>query len=93
MKKPADKFIQMTGSKLVIDTNIAIDYFKENSRVTSIIQEQDHLYMPSIVLGELYVGARRSDNSAAKMAEVDELLKNCSVLHITHDVIKEYASV
>lgn len=83
----------MTGNDLILDTNVAIDYFKGKSHVTSVIQKQTNLYMPSIVLGELYVGAHRSHDYAAKMKEIKELRANCILLHVTHAVIAQYALI
>ncbi len=83
----------MTGSSLAIDTNVAIDYLKGKGHVTSIIQKQSHIYIPSIVLGELYVGAHRSNDFDGKMAEVKELLANCTLLHINHPIIEKYAFI
>jgi tRNA(fMet)-specific endonuclease VapC len=74
----------------LIDTNVAIDYFKGQSHVRAIIRRPIIIYISAIVLGELYVGAYRSDNEEVKKAEIHELLSNGILLGIDRQVIERY---
>lgn len=48
----------MTKS-LLLDTSAIIPHFRRNESVTTLLTAADHLYLPSIVLGELFHGAFR----------------------------------
>lgn len=82
MKKPADKFILMIGSKLILDTNIVIDYFKHNLHVTFNIKRAEKIYLPITVVGELYFGAYRSLRPTVKKKEIEDFLPTTQILMI-----------
>ncbi len=52
----------MTGNKLLIDTNIVIELFKGDMQIAAVLEAQEKVYIPAVVLGELYLGAYRSNN-------------------------------
>ncbi|MCH8318013.1 MAG: hypothetical protein IIA88_05890 [Bacteroidetes bacterium] len=43
--------------KYVLDSNIVIDYFDGDSKVVNKIREKPKIFLPIIVIGELYLGA------------------------------------
>lgn len=92
MKKPADKFIQMIGSDLILDTNIVIDYFKHNPHVTFNIKQAERIYLPIMVVGELYFGAYRSLLPDVKKKEIKDFLSTTQVLEIDLHTADVYGS-
>ncbi len=57
----------MNGSYL-IDTNIIIAFFDRDKKVFDKIKKAKNIYIPSIVIGELYYGAY---NSSKKMKKIN----------------------
>ncbi len=49
--------------------------------------------MPSIVLGELYFGARKSGRVEENLALIDEFATNSSILACDTDTAKEYGVI
>lgn len=47
----------MIGNKFIADTNIIIDLFGGEKKIADYFENADAVYAPSIVIGELIVGA------------------------------------
>jgi tRNA(fMet)-specific endonuclease VapC len=47
----------MTGNNYLLDTNIITAWLKGEAEVADRIDEADTIYIPVIVIGELYYGA------------------------------------
>lgn len=47
---------------MLLDTNAVIDYFKGNPAIVSKIKKSKALFIPSVVLGELYFGANNAQS-------------------------------
>lgn len=76
------KSIPVTGSDLILDTNVVIDYFKKSPHVTGIINQAERIYLPVTVIGELYFGAYRSAHPAVKKKEIEDFLPTVRILNI-----------
>ena len=68
----------MPGSVL-LDTNVIIALFSGENAVTQRFEEADVL-VSSIVLGELYYGARKSAHTAANLARIEQFASSVQVL-------------
>jgi tRNA(fMet)-specific endonuclease VapC len=64
----------MTGNDLLIDTNIIIDVFNGNQKYADKLNKLDTIYVPSSVLGELYVGINRVQNKAKHLQILNDFL-------------------
>jgi tRNA(fMet)-specific endonuclease VapC len=62
----------MNGSVL-LDTNILIAFFAQDSAVLQNLQAADAFFIPSIVLGELYFGAMKSSQQTDNLKRIDDL--------------------
>ncbi len=69
----------MNGSFL-LDTNIVIALFAEEAAVKKRLAEDIEVFVPSIVLGELYYGALKSTRVEANLARLDEFARSSAVL-------------
>lgn len=69
----------MSGSVL-LDTNIVIGLFADDRAVLARLPEIDHIFIPSIVLGELYFGAYKSAHVAKNIHRIEELVAASAVL-------------
>jgi tRNA(fMet)-specific endonuclease VapC len=77
---------------LLLDTNAVSAFFKGDSHVLNGLAEADHVWISTIVLGELYAGFRSGDQFSRNMGELKKLLA-CStvdVLPVTSETADYY---
>ena len=93
MRKAANKLIQMTGSSLLLDTNVIIDLFKKKPQVTAVVAKTENVFVPLTVLGELYVGAFLSSRQEVRIVEIENFISTCFLLEIDKGTTKIYGRV
>ena len=69
----------MSG-RYLLDTNIIIALFAEEALVKTNLRQASTVFIPSITLGELYYGARKSGRTQANLSKIDELVASSSIL-------------
>lgn len=69
----------MTG-KYLLDTNIVIALFADESAIKESLVKADEVFVPSIVIGELDFGARKSARSKENLARIDDFAESNVVL-------------
>lgn len=84
--------ISLSGSYL-LDTNIVIAYFAQEPDILHAVNQLAQVSVPSIVLGELYFGARRSGRAIANLARVDELAQRASIVPCDADTAQHYGRI
>lgn len=60
------------SGKLLVDTNIIVDFFKGNQTIRVKLAEEE-IFLPSIVIGELYFGAYASGLVANRKKRLKEI--------------------
>ncbi len=83
----------MTGNKLLIDTNIVIELFKGDMQIAAVLEAQEKVYIPAVVLGELYLGAYRSNNLQKKLLEIKIFLPKCIILNVDNTTAENYGII
>ena len=82
----------MSGNFL-LDTNIVIALFRKDVVVENHINAADNVFVPSIVLGELYFGARNSSRVAHGIAEVDRFAAKNTLLNCDIDTARQFGII
>lgn len=82
----------MSG-KILLDTNIIIAFFGGETSVQERLAEADEVFVSSIVLGELYFGARKSSQVRENLARIDEFAASSAVLGCDTDTAREYGLI
>lgn len=82
----------MSG-KLLIDTNAVSAVLEENSVVVAILVASDQIYVPSIVLGELYYMAENSGRKQANYERVARFMKGRIIVNCDAITAALYAKV
>lgn len=82
----------MSGSYL-LDTNIIIGLFADEEAVKSNFAQADAVFIPSIVAGELYYGARKSARTTKNLERIDELVAESAVLVCDVETAQYYGEV
>ncbi len=82
----------MSGSYL-LDTNIVIALFARDAVVEDRLGRADSVFVPSIVLGELYYGAHKSTRVQANIGRIEELAAQSAVLSCDADTARHYGQI
>ncbi len=68
------------NGKFLLDTNIVIALFAKDTSVQKGLIKAEQVFVPSIVLGELYYGAHKSLRKEKNIACVDELAASNAII-------------
>lgn len=82
----------MSG-RILLDTNIVIAFFAQEPGIADQMQAADAFFIPSIVLGELYFGARKSGKPAQNLKRIDELAVKTAILDCNAETAQQYGQV
>ena len=82
----------MIGSYL-LDTNIVIALFANDSDVLQQLSTAPKTFIPSIVLGELYYGANKSAHSKSNIIHIDNFALKSAVLGCDTDTARHYGHI
>jgi tRNA(fMet)-specific endonuclease VapC len=82
----------VSGSYL-LDTNIVIAFFSGEPAVIDQFDQADEILLPSIVLGELVFGARKSSRAAENLARIEDLSRQVVVLDCDSDTARQYGAI
>ena len=84
--------MRMNGSYL-LDTNIVIALFANDSGVLRQLSAASQIFIPSIVLGELYYGANKSAHSKSNRIHIDNFALKSVVLVCDTDTARHYGQI
>jgi tRNA(fMet)-specific endonuclease VapC len=82
----------MNGSYL-LDTNIVIDLLGRNEATETQLAEASTVYIPSIVLGELYYGSYKSTRVESNLAKLERFAAKSAVLNCDNDTARYYGQI
>jgi len=82
----------MSG-RVLLDTNVVIRLFEQDQSIAEALRRADEVFVPSIVLGELYFGARKSGRVQDNLARIDELATSTTVLGIDTETARLYGEM
>jgi len=82
----------MTG-RYLLDTNIIIGLFAADETITESLKQVDSVFVSSIVLGELYYGAYKSQRVQENISRIDEFAVANAVLHNDTETARQYGAI
>lgn len=82
----------MSG-RFLLDTNIVIAIFAKESGVVDHLAQATEVFVPSIVLGELFYGAHKSSEAPANMARIEVFAGDTVVLACDAVTGREYGRI
>jgi len=83
----------MTGSRFALDTNIVSALLKGESAIADHIDAAESVFVPIIVVGELYYGAAFSSQVAKNTEDIKKIILHYPVLSLDEDTTKTYGSI
>jgi tRNA(fMet)-specific endonuclease VapC len=81
------------NGRYLLDTNIVIALFAAEATMTARLGEAEEIFVPSIVLGELYYGARKSSRVQANVTRIDDFAARNIVLNCDTDTAQRYGEI
>lgn len=72
------KLMKMVGSECLLDTTIIVDNFR--NQTTHSLHPFTKVYITTIVIGELFLGAFQSNKFEKRFLEVNQFASTCSIL-------------
>jgi tRNA(fMet)-specific endonuclease VapC len=69
----------MSGNFL-LDTSILIDLFAQDANILAQLEQAQNIYIPSIALGELHYGARKSSRTEKNLEQLEQLASQVVIL-------------
>src|SRR5262245_24611879 len=82
----------MSG-RFLLDTNMVIALWANDATVTAPLAIAREVFVPIIVLGELYYGARKSAWSATNLARIDAFAARSSILLCDLGTAQQYGVI
>lgn len=70
----------MSGKHL-LDTNIVIALFADDSAVTDKIAKAENIFVPAVVIGELFYGANKSGRPKVNFRRIERFASNNVILN------------
>lgn len=84
--------MRMNGEYL-LDSNIVIDIFRGDQRTISRINQVKQIRIPVIVIGELYFGAHKSNQTPKRLQELAQLEELGTILNVTKSTARIYGEL
>ena len=81
------------NGRFLLDTNIVIAIFANDASVKDSLEKAEEVFVPIIVLGELYYGAQKSSRTKPNVARIDEFAESCSVLTCNTETSRQYGEI
>lgn len=82
----------MSG-RYLLDTNIIIALFASEASVMQSLAQADEVFIPSIALGELYYGARKSRRFQENLGRIEALIVNSTIVECGANTARQYGDV
>jgi len=81
------------NGRCLLDTNIVIALFASDSAILDRLKDAEEVFIPSIVMGELYYGARKSSRVEENIARLDDFSANNIILSCDSGTAHWYGEV
>ena len=82
----------MSG-KYFLDTNIVIALFADDALVKENLAKTEEIFIPSVVIGELFYGAHKSARAKENLARIDEFASHNIVLGCDTETARVYGEI
>ncbi len=82
----------MSG-RYLLDTNIIIALFASEASIVSNLAQADEVFIPSIALGELHYGARKSGRSQKNLERIEEFVENNTIVECDANTASQYGDL
>jgi len=87
--------MEVRSHRVLLDTSGYSAFLKGNSRIKSLLQQVDEIYLNTIILGELLAGFTAGSHEKKNRDILRELLSSprVSVAHLDEETAERYANI
>jgi tRNA(fMet)-specific endonuclease VapC len=78
---------------VLLDTNVVVGYFRQDPDLHKKIDQVGDVYLPLVVVGELFYGAYKSVHQTRMLAEVRAFLSGCILLQANEETAELYGQI
>ena len=82
-----------TAGSVLVDTNVVVAYFRGDPALRPRFGGRAAVYLPWVVLGELYFGAQRAQRRQEQLAYIHDLLTYAVILFADQETTEVYGQV
>jgi len=82
----------MSG-KVLLDTNIVIALFADETSVKENLSKIEEVFIPNVVIGELFYGAHKSARSKENIARIEDLASSSVILGCDTETARIYGEI
>jgi tRNA(fMet)-specific endonuclease VapC len=79
--------------RVILDTNVVVAYFRDDPTLHKKIDQVGDVYLPLVLLGELFYGAYKSIHQARMLAEVKAFLSGCLLVQPNEQTAELYGQI
>ena len=79
--------------RYLLDTNIIIALFAQDAEVQNRLQSGIEIYVPVIVVGELFYGLNKSKYYADNLRKIEEFLQTITILNCDEATARKYGEI
>jgi len=83
----------MIGNNVLLDTNIISAWLKGEKSIADLIDDQEHIFIPVIVIGEMHYGAQYSTNVEKNRINIQKVINHYEVLYVDQDTALVYGVI
>ena len=83
----------MPELKLLVDTSVVVDLLGGDQAITRLLNQHGPVYVPVVVLAELFAGARNSQRVAENVEQVEAFAADNQVLDCDIETAREYGDI
>ena len=84
--------MSMSG-RYLLDTNVIIDLFNGDDAVIKKISNADEVFVPNIVIGELYYGSYGSKKAKNNLKRLEEFILSSTVINTNIETARIYGYI
>jgi len=81
------------NGKYLLDTNIVIALFAKDTGVIGQLEKGAEIFIPSVVIGELYYGAEKSSKTKENKTVIEKFASDNTILNCTKETARYYGDV
>jgi tRNA(fMet)-specific endonuclease VapC len=82
----------MSG-KVLLDTNIVIALFADEASVKEKLAKTEEVFIPNVVIGELFYGAHKSARAKENLVRIEDLASSSVILGCDTETARIYGEV
>lgn len=83
----------MTGNNYLLDTNIVSAWLEDESVIADKIDNSDNVFIPIVVIGEMYYGAQYSTKVEYNIKNISKALLHYPLLGTDENTCKQYGYI